>query len=109
MLESLVSQRSILAASALSVVEVRRAAGLASAAEEVLAEADRLLASLDLAEISKAVLNRAAELSTAELRSLGAIHLATAERLGAQELVTYDRRLGVAAEGLGMSVLSPGS
>jgi predicted nucleic acid-binding protein len=96
-------------ASALALVEIPRAVKVANAAAEVLAEAERLLGSLDLADVSDHVLRRAADLANVELRSLDAIHLATAERLGISEMVTYDRHLGSAAERLGLSVLAPGA
>jgi predicted nucleic acid-binding protein len=94
--------------SELSVVEVLRAVRLARPDPERMAEADRLLGSLDLAAVSSPILRRAAVLASSELRSLGAIHLATAERLGVSGMLTYDRRLGAAAERLGLAVLAPG-
>jgi predicted nucleic acid-binding protein len=93
----------------LSIVEVVRAVKVARPEPERILEAERLLESLDLAGISRAVLGRAAALASTDMRSLDAIHLATAERLGVGEMVTYDRRLGAAAQGLGLSVLSPGA
>jgi len=95
--------------SELSTVEVVRAVKFARPEPESTLEAERLLGSLDLAGISRAVLRRAAALASSELRSLDAIHLATAERIGVAAILTYDRRLGAAAEGLGLSVLSPGA
>jgi predicted nucleic acid-binding protein len=74
---------------------------------ERVAEAERLLASLDLAAVSNPILRRAAVLASPELRSLDAIHLATAEHVGAGEVVTYDERLRAAAELLDLKVLAP--
>jgi predicted nucleic acid-binding protein len=107
-LERSIAER-VIVTSELSLVEVVRAVKVARPDPERIAEAERLLASLDLAAISRPLLHRAAVLASSELRSLDAIHLATAERLGASEIVTYDRRLAAAAERLGMSVLAPGA
>jgi predicted nucleic acid-binding protein len=93
--------------SELSLVEVVRAVKVARPDRERIVEAERLLGSLDLAAISSPVLRRAAVLASSEVRSLDAIHLATAERLGVGEIVTYDRRLGAAAERLNLKVLAP--
>jgi predicted nucleic acid-binding protein len=41
------------------------------------------------------------------LRSLDAIHLATAIAMDSDYLVTYDRRLAVVAEDMGLQVLTP--
>jgi uncharacterized protein len=101
-----VAQRD-LATSELSIVEVVRAVKVARPDPERIAEAERLLGSLELASVSETVIRRAAELASAELRSLDAIHLATAERLGAPEIVTYDRRLAAAAAQLGLRVVAP--
>jgi len=44
-----------------------------------------------------------------DLRSLDAIHLAAARALGdaLAELITYDRRMAEAAEGIGLRVIAP--
>jgi uncharacterized protein len=96
-----------LTTSALALVEVPRAIKVASADPEVLEEAGLLLSSLLLMSISDPVLRRAAELASLTLRTLDAIHLATAERAGAALMLTYDRRLGVAARQLGLQVVAP--
>lgn len=41
------------------------------------------------------------------LRSLDALHLASALRLDVEAIVTYDERLAMSAEALGMRVLAP--
>jgi predicted nucleic acid-binding protein len=96
-----------LVTSELSLVEVVRAVKIARPDPERVAEAERLINSLDRAGVSRAVIGRAAELASVDLRSLDAIHLATAERVGAAEMLTYDRRLAAAAHELGMRVACP--
>ena len=73
-------------------------------------EADVILESVRLLNITPAVLARAAEPFETLLKSLDAIHLATAiewRRQGHRDFMfaTHDRRLGQAAEGAGFKVL----
>jgi predicted nucleic acid-binding protein len=55
------------------------------------------------------VLDAAGAMLPVELRSLDASHLATAQQLGADpaRIVTYDDRMAVAADQLGMTVARP--
>lgn len=53
------------------------------------------------------VLRYARTVGGSHLRSLDAIHLASAIMVGADSMMTYDDRLGEAAESLGMAVLNP--
>lgn len=68
-----------------------------------------VLTGVDLIRVSDRVLVRAGQLRPFELRTLDAIHLATAEMLSSSlaRFVTYDDRLGSAAEALGWSVVAP--
>ena len=52
---------------------------------------------------------KAAEQSPPELRSLDALHLASALELAddVDSMLTYDHRLGDAAEALGLTVIAP--
>lgn len=117
------------------VVEEAESAALAAHLEEVLAEGDRLVASLLLhtelhcaanrrpeqlghgavAEVLSAIalvdLERS-DLTTApslagRLRSADALHLATALRVSADVLVAYDGELCAAATAAGIEVRSP--
>ena len=59
--------------------------------------------------LDETILDIAAEVEPAGLRSLDALHLATAlsirEEIGV--FITYDERLGDAAEGQGLTVVQP--
>lgn len=73
-------------------------------------DARAFLESVALLPLDDSILDQAAELSPDRLRSLDALHLATAlsirEDVGA--FVTYDGQLAEAAEGYGLTVVSPG-
>ncbi len=68
-----------------------------------------MLARVDLIRVSDRVLDVAVRLPPPELRSLDAIHLATAQQLGGSlaRVVTYDARMTVAADALGLTVVAP--
>lgn len=96
------------ATSALARVEVVRA--LDDGGPIARAHARRVLDRLFLIDVSRELLDDAAELGPAILlRSLDAIHLASARQIGAdlRAIVTYDRRMAAAANGLGFVVESP--
>lgn len=95
------------ATSRIALVEVLRATALANPAQEVQEEAERLLASCILIDVSDGLLRTAASLASAAMRTLDAIHLASALRIEADELVAYDRRLIAAAVERGLAVSSP--
>ncbi|EEJ54088.1 type II toxin-antitoxin system VapC family toxin [Mobiluncus mulieris] len=73
-------------------------------------QARAILDALNLVRISSQICDLAGLLEPAVLRSLDAIHLATALQVGddLEALVTYDLRLGVAAQMGGIPLLSPG-
>jgi uncharacterized protein len=98
-----------LATSRIAIVEVLRATALANPAPEVRAEAERLLASCMLVDVTEGLLRSAADLASAIVRTLDAIHLASALRIEADELVAYDRRLLRAAAARGLTRSSPGA
>jgi predicted nucleic acid-binding protein len=64
---------------------------------------------LSMLPLDETILDIAAEVEPAGLRSLDALHLATAlsirEEIGV--FITYDERLGDAAEGQGLTVVQP--
>jgi predicted nucleic acid-binding protein len=97
----------VLATSRIALVEVLRATALANPAQEVREEAERLLASCMLVDVSDGLLRTAAGLASAAVRTLDAIHLASALRVDADELVAYDRHLIAAATERGLVVSSP--
>lgn len=95
------------ASCALAHVEVVRTARKRSA--ETVERARGLLEQIDLIPIDTTLLRVAADLEDNRLRSLDAIHVAAALALGDDlaELITYDRRMASAAEGLGIAVSTP--
>jgi uncharacterized protein len=97
----------LLATSRIALVEVLRATAIANPAPEVREEAEQLLASCVLVDVTEGLLRAAALLASAAVRSLDAIHLASALRVEADELVAYDRRLAAAAAARGLAVASP--
>jgi predicted nucleic acid-binding protein len=90
----------------LARTEVLRA--VAPAGLSARERARRVVATLDLMQLEDALLDAAGELE-GDLRSLEVIHVAAARTLGhdLECLVTYDRRMAVAAESLGMTVAAP--
>jgi predicted nucleic acid-binding protein len=97
----------VLAASRLALVEVPRAVALASPAEAV-EEADRMLASCLLVDVSDRLLRDARALASRQIRTLDAIHLATALYVEADELIAYDHRLLAGAKRQGLQGSAPG-
>jgi uncharacterized protein len=96
-----------LVASALVEVELVRAVRVANPAD--LVHVPSVLAGVDLLEIDAIVRANAAAMNPATVRSLDAIHLATALELAAdlEALITYDKRLGEAAEAAGLVWAAP--
>ena len=109
-LYELVSSQGNVVASALATVEVQRAVRRIQGGESMLERAGDVLDRIALIKIDDAILRKAAHLEPTDLRSLDAVHLATA--LSVQEhleaFVVYDQRLGAAAAGLGLNVVTPG-
>lgn len=97
-----------LATSRIALVEVLRATAIADPRAEVAAEAQRLLESCLLVDVSDGLLRAAAELASLKVRTLDAIHLASATRIDADEMLVYDRHLRRAARGAGLAVAHPG-
>ena len=93
--------------SALARTEVVRAVSIAGI--ESVGRARTLLGRVTDIALTRDILDRAAELSPAPLRTLDAIHLASAIRLGHElsVLITYDRRMALAANDLGIPVQAP--
>ena len=93
--------------SALTTVELLRACRRLTRSS--VAQAESLLATMDLIPIDRPVLVAAAAQEPAELRSLDAIHVASARSLGAEvtAFVTYDHRLARAAAALDLPVVVP--
>ena len=108
-LERDLANRSGLITSRLGAAELIRAASRAHS-RRVLQQAEEVLESFVLVDVSTAVLNRAARLQPSTLRTLDAIHLATAGSLDLAPLdfVTYDDRLAAAAAAHGLRVKRPG-
>jgi uncharacterized protein len=100
-------RRRPLIASALARTEVARA--LLSLGPEAVGRGHEVLARVDLVRINDRVLDAAGAMLPVELRSLDAIHLATAQQLGTDlaRIVTYDDRMAVATNQLGMMVARP--
>jgi predicted nucleic acid-binding protein len=102
------TSNAILATSRLAIVEVTRAVGIANPDPEARAEADRLLASCVLIDVSDELIRSAAGLASSRVRSLDAIHLASARRVEADAMVVYDERLAGAARDVGIPIVQPG-
>ena len=100
-------RRRPLIASALVRTEVMRA--LLPLGAEAVRRGHQVLARIDLLRINDRVLDAAGAMLPAELRSLDAIHLATAQQLGTDlaRIVTYDDRMAMAANQLGLTVARP--
>jgi len=100
-------RRRPLVSSALARAEVARA--LLQLGEAGLRRGQDVLSRLELIRINDRILAAAGSLLPAELRTLDAIHLATAQQLEADlaRLVTYDERMGAAAQAIGWSVVAP--
>lgn len=66
-------------------------------------------AGLVLIELTPAIRRAAATLEPGTVRTLDAVHLATAAALGSDvaAILTYDRRMQNAADGLGLTVRAP--
>lgn len=97
-----------LATSALSIAEVMRAADRAGAdGDHALAVVD----AIDHLDVDRTVLVEAGRIARPDLRTLDAIHLASAMAFGAElgAVLTYDRRMAVAATGLSLPVHAPGT
>jgi predicted nucleic acid-binding protein len=81
-------------------------------APEGLSAVPSVLARLDRFDIDPVIRSTAAAYPDPALRSLDAIHLATAQVAASTApltaLVTYDGRLGDAADALGMTIVAPG-
>lgn len=100
-------RRRPLVSSALARTEVLRALRPAGPAATTAGRA--VLANLELLRVNDRVLSDAGALEPVELRTLDAIHLATARRFGTELklVVTYDERMVVAAEELGIRTAAP--
>lgn len=95
--------------STLAVVEVVRA--VRPHGPPAIMRAHQVLDAIDLVPMDRDVLDDAARLGPLTLRSLDAIHLAAARSLGSSvgRVVTYDRRLAMAARDVGLAVDAPGT
>ena len=95
------------ASSLLSITELLRAAYRTNT--ELDGQARRVLASLLLIDIDRAVLKSAATLASPALRTLDAIHVTTALTLGRDldAVLTYDTRMSKAARSTGFRVKAP--
>ncbi len=92
---------------ALTRTELVRA--VVGAGVAAVAQARRMLDELDTVNLTRGLLDAAADLRPARLRTLDAIHLAAARRAGAElrAVVTYDNRMAGAAADLGIPVEAP--
>lgn len=100
-------RRGPLASSALARTELLRA--ILDEGDAGLARGRDVLRRINLVRVNDRVLNAAGALLPSELRSLDAIHIATALQLGEdiRQLVTYDERMLLAAQALGLRTASP--
>jgi predicted nucleic acid-binding protein len=100
-------RRGPLTSSALARTEVLRA--LLDEGDAGMARGREILGRINLVRVNNRVLIAAGSLPPGELRSLDAIHLATALQLGddVRQVITYDERMSLAAEALGLRTASP--
>jgi uncharacterized protein len=106
-LELYIAEREpIITTSRIAVVEIARALVTADLERDNRSEAERLLRSYFLIDVSGPILDDAAGLTTS-VRSLDAIHLASARHVGPDEVLVYDRRLARAAADLGFVIAQP--
>jgi uncharacterized protein len=100
-------ERPTRASCALARVEIIRA--VLPQGERAVRRARELLDRISLLRLDDVLLDAAAALEGASLRSLDAIHLAAAQALGDDlaEVITYDRRMAVAAHSIGLAVNAP--
>lgn len=103
------SGRENLVTSAVSVVEVVRAARRVAASPALVERAQHVIGAMNLLAVDRQVLDRAAALEPVTLRALDAIHLASALSLedDLDAMVVYDRRLAEAASSSHVRVLAP--
>jgi predicted nucleic acid-binding protein len=97
------------ATSGLSLAEVPRALRRIRATSTTLRRAERALEQLNIIRLDRDILDAAGAFRLPGLRTLDAVHLASALSLGGdlEAVVTYDRRLAMAARGAGVTVLAP--
>jgi predicted nucleic acid-binding protein len=97
--------RADLVSSDLLETELRRIA-----VREGLDQADvtQLLDRVALAPLDRAAFRSAGLLPMQSLRTLHALHLEAALRLDVTGIITYHRRLGEAAQAVGLEVIAPG-
>jgi uncharacterized protein len=106
-LELYIAEREpVITTSRIAVVEIARALLTADLERDNRSEAERLLRSYFLIDVSGPILDDAAGLTTS-VRSLDAIHLASARHVGPDEVLVYDRRLARAAADLGFVIAQP--
>lgn len=100
------SRATTLTTSQIGAIELTRSArrlGISSANHS-----HALLASIEIAQLNRAIAQRAANLGPATLRTLDAIHVATAIELRVDVVITYDQRMLEACEANGLEVAAPG-
>lgn len=73
------------------------------------AKVSAILDGISLAALDRAVYRSAGILPMPHLRTLDALHLESAMRLDVDAILTYDHRLGEAAESAGLDVIAPGA
>lgn len=108
-LRAWLSESDVVAVSSdLARTELTRA--IRRAAPRLAEQARQVLDSMILLRLTTGIFEMAGRLDPVTLRSLDALHLAAALRLEGdlEGVVTYDDRLGHAAEGAGVHVVSPG-
>jgi predicted nucleic acid-binding protein len=110
-LAAFVDPRPLLSSSVLSAVEAPRAIARVADDKRAGDRIDQLLATVDLIELDRVVVERARALLPWALRSLDALQVASALSLGAEleTFVSYDRRQLGAARDAGLEVLAPGA
>ena len=104
-----IDRRSGLIASRLVLLEARRVI-LRRPDHRLMSTLAAVLDVVVMVDITRAILEQAADVAPPALRSLDAIHVATALSAGdpAIAVITYDQRLADAARANGLTVVQPG-
>ncbi len=105
--EAIDTEKPLLTSSTLLVTELNRARQRRASLDA--SSVNDLLFRLQIFDLDRLAFQHAGTLPGKQLRSLDAIHISAAMLGGCTTMVTYDHRMAEAAEGSGLTVISPGA